>query len=108
MATAVQWKEDAHRTPAIAYLLAVAVSLAAALGQLWTVRCVVLAGSVAQNDAKENLVPAIFTSQMADIFVAVLWIAAVLLVAFTCMSMSRHLKRPSAADLAPSPAFPFI
>jgi hypothetical protein len=104
MATAFGWKEAAYKTPTLAYLAAVVVALTAALGQLFTLSCVVRFASETHTDvATMKPVAAIFTPELASVFVATLFVAGALIILYTCLLMSRHLKKPPAAEVNAQP-----
>ena len=110
--TAFHLKKEAYETPALAYLIAVIVALTAAIGQLYTLYCVVRFASESHVEATSTTskaVPPLFTPVISEVFVWTLSIAGVLLLIYTLMLMSQHLKRPSQGeDLKPPPQFTFI
>lgn len=109
MGTAFHWKNEAYKTPALSYLVAVIVALTAAIGQLFTLYCVVRFASVSHVDpATSKAVPPLFAPVVSDVFVGTLILAGVLLLIYTLMLMSQHLKRPQGEALAPHPQFTFI
>jgi hypothetical protein len=110
MGTAFHWKAEAYKTPALTYLISVIVALTGAIGQLFTLSCVVRFASVSHVDPTTSKpVPPIFTPLISDVFVWTLVPAGVLLLIYTLMLMSQHLKRvPENEALAAHPQFTFI
>ena len=112
MGTAFNWKNEANKTPALTYLCAVIVALTAAIGQLYTLYCVVRFASVSHvesTSATSKVVPPLFTPVISEVFVWTLSIAGVLLLVYTLMLMSQHLKRvPPGQALTADSQFTFI
>ena len=110
MGTAFHWKAEAYQTPALTYLIAVIVALTAAIGQLFTLYCVVRFASVPHIEPKDSKeVSPLFAPVVSDVFVWTLILAGVLLLVYTLMLMSQHLKKaPQGEAVAPTPQFTFI